>query len=186
MLKPFYHAGYVKTNPENLFLDMLLKEVSWLDLTEARKECFMSDQPVTYRYGSGRSTDRVYTAVPFHPAVLGMMKELNSKRIFNFNACFLNRYDTQKNHLCWHADDSPEMDMDHPIAVISFGAEREIWWKEKDFKGPIPPENRQLLESGSLFIMPAGFQKDHLHKIPKADREVGIRVSLTFRHYLSV
>ena len=36
-----------------------------------------------------------------------------------YNVCFLNRYDDQRNHLGWHADDSPEMDHDHPIAVVS-------------------------------------------------------------------
>jgi len=69
------------------------------------------------------------------------------------------------------------------IHVVSFGVEREIWWKEKEFKGLVPQENRQLLKSGSIFIMPAGFQANHFHKIPKADREVGPRVSLTFRNY---
>lgn len=183
-LKPTYKEGYIKTFPEQLFLDMLIKEIEWLELTPARKECFMSDKPVSYRYGTGKSADRVYTAVPYHNAVLGMMKELNSHGV-RFNACFLNRYDDQHNHLGWHADDSPEMDMDHPIAVISFGAEREIWWKHKDAKGVVPPENRQVLETGSLFIMPRGFQKDHVHRIPKSDRAVGPRISLTFRHYLS-
>ena len=72
----------------------------------------------------------------------------------------------------------------HDIAVISLGAEREIWWKQKDFKGPIPKENKQLLQNGSLFIMPAGFQKDYLHKIPKCDHACNIRISLTFRNYI--
>ena len=76
------------------------------------------------------------------------------------------------------------MDLDHPIAVVSLGAEREIWWKDKHFKGTIPQENRQLLKNGSLFIMPAGFQNDHLHKIPRCDRPCGIRISLTFRYFV--
>jgi hypothetical protein len=49
------------------------------------------------------------------------------------------------------------------------------------FKGTIPNEWRQLLGDGSLFIMPAGMQDSHKHKIPKHDRDCGPRVSLTFR-----
>ena len=100
-----------------------------------------------------------------------------------YDVCFLNRYDNQRNHLGWHSDDSPEMDMNHPIAVVSIGAIREIWIKPREFKGEIPLSNRYPLASGSLFIMPAGFQESNLHKIPKHDRKCGGRISLTFRKY---
>jgi alkylated DNA repair dioxygenase AlkB len=54
----------------------------------------------------------------------------------------------------------------------------------KGIKGDIPDEDKFLLENGSLFIMPAGYQKDHVHKIPKHDRVCGGRISLTFRKYV--
>ena len=85
----------------------------------------------------------------------------------------------------WHADDSPEMDTTHPIAVVSFGAERFIWTKDKSCKGNIPDEDKYMLGDGSLFVMPAGFQENHLHKIPKSDRlDCGGRISLTFRKFV--
>lgn len=59
----------------------------------------------------------------------------------------------------------------------------QLYWKEKGYKGVIPNNQKQLLEYGSLFVMPTGMQKTHLHKIPKHDRECGIRISLTFRNY---
>lgn len=49
--------------------------------------------------------------------------------------------------------------------------------------GNIPDEDKYLLADGSLFVMPSGFQKYYLHKIPKSDRECGGRISLTFRKY---
>ena len=145
----------------------------------------MADSAVTYRYGQGKSADREYVAGGFHPVVKKIMYLMNIDNNLKFNACFLNRYDNQQNHLGWHADDSVEMDINHPIAVISFGAEREIWWKDKDYRGVVPQSNRQLLQNGSLFIMPAGFQRLYVHRIPKADRDVGMRISLTYRHYLT-
>jgi hypothetical protein len=75
------------------------------------------------------------------------------------------------------------MDPEHPIAVVSFGAERYIWCKDKNYRGEIPGEDRYLLGSGSLFVMPKGFQDVNLHRIPKHDRPCGGRISLTFRKF---
>ncbi len=55
--------------------------------------------------------------------------------------------------------------------------------KLKEYKGDIPKEQRILLQDGSLFLMPAGYQDTHLHKIPKHDRECKWRISLTFRSF---
>lgn len=167
----------------DLILEILANHLNWLSVTEARKEYFMSDVPRSYTYGKPPHA-REYHAAAYTSLVLLMQNILNRTHGTEYNVCFLNRYDDQKNQLGWHADDSPSMDRDHPIAVVSFGAEREIWWKPKDQKGIVPMDQRQKLEHGSLFIMPAGFQDTHLHRIPRADREVGMRISLTFRHYL--
>ncbi len=119
-------------------------------------------------------------------AVSDLMSDLNREVVYSgeFNVCFLNRYDGARNHLGWHSDDSPGMNHEHPIAVISFGEAREIWWREIGHTGVIPEENRQVLESGSLFLMPVGFQLAYQHKIPKGSHPMGPRVSLTFRNLL--
>lgn len=173
----------------------LRDDLTWLEVTAARKEYFMSDRPRAYRYKTFDG-EREYRSAPFTPPVLGLRAGFALLRLFpldlvglgaaalDFNVCFLNRYDTQHGHLGWHADDSPEMSHDHPIAVVSLGAEREIWWKPKAEKGETPPDRRRLLEHGSVFVMPAGFQREYLHRIPKCDRACGTRISLTFRHYL--
>jgi len=156
--------------------EALLASIPWVDRTEARRECFMSPIPRTYVYGSGRGV-RQYSSVEMAPWVLEIMSKLEGDP----NVCFFNRYESKRNSLGWHADDSPDTSSEHPISVVSFGAAREIWWRENGAVGTVPPENRQLLESGSLFVMPAGFQETHEHRIPKADRDVGVRISLTFR-----
>jgi len=175
-----YTTGFVPTGISEAVFRELMK-LHWLQVTEARKEYFMSDVERKYTYSK-----REYTSKPYSFWVMGIQRTLNTQYKTNFNVCFLNRYDDGKNQLGWHADDSPEMNTDHPIAVVSFGAAREIWWKKKDYKGVIPREQRILLEDGSLFLMPAHFQEDHLHRIPRADRICGTRISLTFRNYIEV
>lgn len=180
-MKPIYVKDYIE-NKDEIF-NHLLNDLVWLEETPARKEYFMSIKPLSYTYGNG-SAARTYKSSEFTKPILSLLDKLNKD--CNYDVCFLNRYDNAKNALGWHADDSPEMNPAHDIAVISFGAEREIWWKDKEFKGTVPLENRQLLGNGSLFVMPAGFQKDNYHKIPKSDKECGIRISLTFRNYIEI
>lgn len=185
---PFYSLGVspdVKKGADALMAELVA--LPWLEVTPARKEYFMSDRPRSYAYkvrGDDGPGTREYQSSDYSPIALRMLGALNLLFAGKFNVCFLNRYDTQHNQLGWHADDSPEMDHDHPIAVISLGAEREIWWKPKDHKGDVPPEWRQKLGHGSMFVMPPGFQRTHLHRIPRCDRKCDMRISLTFRRYI--
>lgn len=195
MIKPIYEANFIDkycdtfatdsglSNCSKLFIFSELMDLEWLKVTEARKEYFMAHNTLSYTYGLGKAA-RTYVSKPFSKSVSMIMSKLNEVYNCNYNVCFLNRYDNAKMQLGWHADDSAEMNKKHDIAVVSFGVEREIWWKEKDLKGTIPPENKQLLANGSLFIMPAGFQDSYFHRIPKSDKECGIRISLTFRNYI--
>lgn len=179
-MKPVYN---------NCFIDYdayprLKTEVSWLEETPVRKESFMSFVPLKYTYGSGRGI-RTYTSTEFHPLVSSIMNKLNSETSSKYNVCFLNLYLDETNHLGWHSDNSPEMDQSHPISVISFGQSREIWWREFGYKGQIPESHKQLLEPGSLFTMPAGFQQKYEHRIPKGSWQgMKPRISLTFRKYI--
>lgn len=158
-----------------------LLDLPWLQVTDARREYFMSAEPRSYVYGKGVG-EREYHSSPYSAEVLAIQDALNEGGL-SYNVCFLNRYDHQRHQLGWHADNSPTMDRDHPIAVVSFGAEREIWWRRQGETGVTPPGQRRLLGHGSLFVMPAGFQDLYHHRIPRADRECGVRVSLTFRRY---
>lgn len=167
-------------------VEALIAEVPWESRTNARLECFMSDPPgVEYTYGSGNGV-RTYVSVPMHPVVRKIQERLNGGDAlgFRYNVCFLNRYDDDHRQLGWHSDDFARMDHEHPIAVVSFGEEREIWWRCIGEKGQVPPECRRRLGDGSLFVMPPGFQQTHQHRIPRGDRSMGPRVSLTYRSIL--
>lgn len=98
-----------------------------------------------------------------------------------YEACFLNRYDDERESLGWHADDSPEMDPARPIAVISFGGIREIGFRPKGSQKEV---KRLALTPGSLMFMHPGMQQSWEHRIPKAGYKAKPRISLTFRGYL--
>jgi len=187
-MKPVYVTDYADASPADL------ASVPWGTFTEARQECFMALTPLTYTYGSGRGV-RTYASTPFLPWVEVIRQHLNTAPLIHdglglavkerqYNVCFLNRYADAGQHLGWHADDSPGMNHEHPIAVVSFGQAREIWWKPQSATGEIPADQRQLLGHGALFVMPTLFQRGYFHKIPKGDRKMAPRVSLTFRHYI--
>lgn len=177
-MKPLYVPNVYSSYTN---IEKLIETVPWVSVKGARKECFMSDVTRKYQYDGPQG--HVYESVTFNDDVLKIMEHLNFMWGYRLNVCFLNYYENETKSLHWHSDDSHPIDHGNPICVISFGAEREIWTKPIGYKGEIPKEWRQKLGNGSVFTMPAGFQNDYLHRIPKGDREMGSRVSLTFRRY---
>ena len=183
-MSPTYEVFDFSSEPNRLqkLFDEVLN-LQWITERSARREYFMSFVPRTYSYGNKHAGDVEYKSNGFSMEVAKLCAGLNFHQQAKYNVCFLNRYDDHLQHLGWHADDFPGMDPEQPIGVFSLGAEREIWWKPKGDKGEVPKDQRQLLEHGSLFTMPAGFQDEYLHKIPKCDRACGTRISLTFRSF---
>ncbi len=177
-----YSPGYIDAAEIENYRAHLLG-LEWETKRAARHEYFMSDVDLSYSYGGTGPETPVYTSRPVTKEVQGIMDRLNSDLSAAFNGCFLNKYDDQHQHLGWHADDFAGMREDQPIAVISFGAEREIWVKLQGDSGKVPDEQRILLKEGSIFVMPIGYQATHFHRIPKHDRPCGWRISLTFRSF---
>ena len=187
-----YYPDFVP-DPAALLSD-LLAHTGWERRSDApRGELFLSDvlEPYTYGRGNGRRT--------YHPHPLPLRVQKLRHNIAGLlgtwhEAIFLNRYDggdrglasANRDHLGWHADDSPEMDHARPIAVASLGAVRclEFCHKSNDTKASGAVQ-RQELASGSLLVMRAGMQREWVHRVPKAGHLVGVRVSLTFRGHLA-
>jgi hypothetical protein len=137
-----------------------LLALPWETKRTARHELFLSDSQLSYSYGGKAScvkcdgrgwypgpafsspvdcdscqgsgiTRPSYHTKPLTDPLRVVMDDLNDVLGSQFNAIFLNKYDDEKQHLGWHADDFEGMRQDQPIAVVSFGAEREIWLKDK-------------------------------------------------------
>lgn len=160
-------------------LDRLWDGLPWEQRADApRRECWMNDFDAPYTYGRGAG-ERTYLARPWDPIVDDLRHAINRRMDERLNCCFANGYKDETEHLSWHSDDSPEIDPARPIAVVSFGAEREICFRPIGQKGPAT--GRLLLQHGSLLLMLAGMQQTHQHSIPKPGRPMGRRVSLTYR-----
>jgi len=170
-----------------------LRAIDWERRPDApRCEYYCNDWPRPYTYGRGRG-QRVYQPRNYPEDVLNIRKALEALAGVSFEVCFLNRYLNQSDHLGWHADDSPEMDDERPIASVSLGekmakgghVERYIRFRLQSDKSPEGIE-RLKLGHGSLCLMAPGMQDRYFHEIPKSGEQCGERISLTFRGYLEL
>lgn len=168
-------------NPSNIE-KILWNELDWIRHDKVpRSEYYINEKNVPYSYGVAKY-QRTYFPQPLHEEILKIKNKLEDFCGFKFEVCFLNAYNNQSDCLGWHADDSPEMDDNRPIAIISLGVEREIWFKENNKEEVF----KLLLNNGSLCLMNPGMQDTHKHRIPKASFSCGTRISLTFRGYKEV
>lgn len=164
----------------SIALSRLSAELQWEQRDAPRMEYYCNDVQRPYLYGKGRGA-RTYEPRPWHPIIQQIRSALEAYTNATFEVCFLNRYLDQSHHLGWHADDSPEMDDERPIASVSLGVEREIWFRHTDRTGEV---ERLLLGDGSLCLMQPGMQDTWQHRIPKASFMCGERISFTFRGYV--
>lgn len=181
MAPPITYIPKFIANPDEALL-ALKNELQWQRRESTpRSEYYINEVNIPYTYGQGRGV-REYLPQPTHPIIESIKEELFKLTSHKFEVCFLNRYHNQSDHLGWHADDSPEMDDSRPIAIISLGVEREIWFCPQNNKLEI---TKVKLENGSLCLMHSRMQETHFHKIPKAGFMCGERISLTFRGYVN-
>lgn len=183
---PITYISKFVNHPDVAFSDLLA--LDWEKRDDApRCEYYCNDFSKPYLYGKGRG-QRTYEPRPYQPAILGIRKKLEELTQVKFEVCFLNLYKNQRDHLGWHADDSPEMDDARPIVTVSLGVEREIWFRQHRKDGVVGDnlvkDVRLKLEHGSCCIMAPGMQDTWQHRIPKAGFECGERISLTFRGYV--
>lgn len=210
MIPITYIPNFIK-DADKLF-KALRDELSWVRIgLTPRSEYYCNDTDVPYTYGTGQFA-RTYEVQPYSQAILDIRAAIEAEAKTNLDVCFLNHYHDSSDQLGWHADDSPEMDDTRPIAIVSFGAEREIWFRKTPFSkycgacngsgqydangspqcssckgsGKATPEEvtKLKLGHGSLCLMAPGMQDTHQHRIPKAGFECGPRISLTFRGYV--
>lgn len=170
-----YSTLNAETNAK--YFDSLKNAIKWEHRDAPRREAFFSDKGEPYTYGAGRGV-RTYYPQEFPIPVRLMQRTAEFHVNCRLEACFANYYLNQSDHLGWHADDSDVIDMSRPIVVMSFGVEREIWFRANDEPEKI---EKLLLNNGSILVMNAGMQLTHQHRIPKCDRHCGERISLTFR-----
>lgn len=173
-----YAPNFVE-NPDRLFRT-LWDELDWERRgATPRREYYCNEVDVPYVYGSGLG-QRAYQPQVWHPLIADIKRQVEAVLGAHFEVAFLNGYEDSRDHLGAHADDSPEMDDSRPIAIVTLGAEREIWFMPNAAPKDV---SKLLLQNGSLCVMAPGMQDTHKHRIPKAGFNCGPRISLTFRGY---
>lgn len=183
-----YIPGFVAA-ADGVF-DRLWNELDWVRHDKVpRREYYCNALNEPYTYGK-EPFARTYQPQIWHPLIIALQDLLKSQFGMPFEVCFVNGYENQSDQLGWHSDNSSEMDDERPIAIISLGVEREIWFREipepRITRDVVPHETAKLtLEHGSLCLMHPGMQDTHQHRIPKASFMCGERLSLTFRGYVN-
>lgn len=172
-------SDYVKGVSDVMFDE--LKKLDWVHHDKVpRHEYYAARNRMPYAYGK---VPRTYLSQPITPALEFAWDAAETLCECKFDVVFLNYYLDGHDHLGWHSDDSDEMDDARPIAIITYGAEREIWFRKEDDD----IVTKLMLEHGSLCVMPAGMQDTHKHRIPKSSvHNCGPRISLTFRGFVQL
>lgn len=136
--------------------------------------------PYAYKF-SGRTLE----PGAWTPEIAAIRDKIRAQYGGDYNSVLLNRYANEQDSVSWHSDDEPEMDSKHPIASLSLGASRTFLVRPI---GPITKQGAErkgmqtyILSSGSLLLMPPGFQQRYEHCVPKSKTPCGPRVNLTFR-----
>lgn len=129
--------------------------------------------PYAYKF-SGRTLE----PAGWTPEIEAIKDKIRTQCGGDYNSVLLNSYASAQDSVSWHSDDEPEMDRSHPIASLSLGATRAFLVRPITNKKAV---QTYVLTSGSLLVMPAGFQQEYRHCVPKSQTPCGSRVNLTFR-----
>lgn len=191
---PFSYCPYaIERDIATMAFNHLWNRLDWIHHDKVpRREYYVALNRQDYAYGKA-DFSRTYKSQPMDSVLEMLWRKAEAATGVLFDVVFLNGYADGKDHLGWHSDDSPEMDDARPIAIVSLGETREIWFRPKPKPRVIRSvdlEAEKLVERlklghGSLCLMAPGMQDTHQHRIPKAAFMVcGPRISLTFRGYV--
>ena len=156
----------------NQLFDRIKNSVVWDERMRSRKT---ASYGVAYNY-SGMT----YSAVDMLDALIPLCDRIKKQIGFLPNNCLLNYYADGNSTMGYHSDKISELKAGTGVAIISLGAARYIYYRNKRDRAS---EYKYLLNSGDLLYMNDEIQQQWLHAIPK-QLEAGERISLTFRHIL--
>jgi alkylated DNA repair dioxygenase AlkB len=95
-----------------------------------------------------------------------------------FNAVGMNLYRDERDSVAWHSDTNENLIADPVVAIVSFGAARQMQIRPK-----IPPRHAVSydLEPGSVVLMTGEAQNFFEHCVPKVSQPLDTRASVVFR-----
>ena len=117
---------------------------------------------------------------PWPPALAVLRDRLHDEFGAVFDSCLANLYRDGRDSMGYHSDDEPELGPRPVIASVSLGARRRFALRHRETRERWTWE----LGAGDLLLMRDESQSDYAHAVPKAARDVGPRVNLTFRRFV--
>ncbi|AJQ96870.1 alpha-ketoglutarate-dependent dioxygenase AlkB family protein [Gynuella sunshinyii] len=138
-----------------------------------RLQCWYGDE--AYTYSNVRLEPRTWADM-----LLPLKHAVEQGSGYRFNSMLGNWYQHGQHGMGFHADNEPELGQNPVVAMLTFGYARDLRFKHKNGQDQftITPQ------SGSLLVMEGETQHYWRHGIAKSARQMGERISLTFRYIL--
>lgn len=178
-----YIESFIDYNDSLNYFNILKSEIKWRQdqfkifgkvINVPRLTAWYGDRGMRYSY-SGLNL----VADGWHPLLESIKLKVESQFSVKFNSVLVNYYRNNQDSMGWHSDDEKELGINPNVAILSFGETRKLQFKPKKDENLNPFYIN--LDNGSLLLMVGKSQHDWLHQIPKSKREIGERISLTYR-----
>jgi alkylated DNA repair dioxygenase AlkB len=130
-----------------------------------------SDKPYTY------SGITMKPAI-WSPPLMAIKEKIETISGVKFTSALLNLYRDGKDSMGWHRDNEKELGINPTIGSVSFGASRVFKMRLYDNKNVARAIE---LGDGSFLLMRGETQHYWEHQVAKTNKEVGVRINITFR-----
>ena len=169
-----YYPGFIP--PEEA--DELFAALFELNWSQSVFRGMGPDSPMVVHMADASSCQVTNAIVPakWTPEAIRIKLLVEEKTGCAFDDLLLNLYRDHRDCLSLRPGGNEERPQMFPIATVSLGAQRRFKWENnKDAS-----TTAQLLEHGSLLLLPPGFQRDNRYELPKQEKPCGPRINLTF------
>ena len=178
-----YYESFLSNSEHTHFLNAVNSEVDWgerqvgsmfgKEYVLPRDTAWFGDPDTSYVY-SGIMNE----PIPWTKTLMELKLKVEDFTHCNFNSLLINKYETGKDKVGWHADDEKELGQNPTIASVSLGGTRDFQLRPKD-------KSRETITlpliGGSLILMRPPTQKFWEHQIPPRSKIDLPRLNLTFR-----
>ena len=143
-----------------------------------RKQAGYGDEGVEYVYSGITLSAKSWT-----PILKKLRDDVSKAANCEFNFVLINRYKDGLDKMGEHRDDEKELDPLASIASLTFGSERDFYFKHVDHKrgNKSEPVVTVKLEDGMLLLMRPPTNKFWYHALPVRKKCKDFRINLTFR-----
>ena len=184
-LKIRVEDNFFNSNESDEFLNKLIKNLSWesmmikmfgKDLKIPRLQCWIGDEGCDYKYSSKKLNRH-----DWNEELAFIRNKILKELKIDFNSVLANYYRDGKDSMGWHSDNEKELGPNPTIASISFGSERNLYFRNK-----ITRETISIPQAhGCLIMIDGKTQKNWEHSIKKTQKIIGPRINLTFRNIIA-